>query len=532
MQRLLTLTERDEQAIDNRIREDIAARTAALRQKLEALAEWLDTDGSTSGSVSEFEQGVDAKLKEVGVAAVEAYVAGRRKVPERKVADDDGRTHKYDREKVYPLRTIFGVGTYEASCFVRGAQANRRSEREFVPHDALVGLLPVGGGLSPSIVLEAAELATRMPFDHVKDVLGRFYGYAPCKRSILGLIDLVGPVAQDALNDVELESGEVAVVQVDARGLPRIQSSEYNKRCNTHKKSGRTRGRWRRVGERKKPVSPHNRKGKKRGKKKQVTVGLIYTLKRTSDGKWEGPYGKVVARLGDCESVFATLAAQLEQLKEKPRKTIFISDGAEHLADFCKRYLPDAIHVIDYYHVCEYLWDAATAAHGEGNKETMLYFERLKERLRTEGPAPVLASLRAHLATIPKKGPGNKGRRKRLSDAIRYISKRVDQMPYRQQREEGLEIASGAIESAVRQVVAIRFDGPGMRWGGQRSQVLLTLVCVRLSSGWDKLRTLLEKSAHQPREKQRMTPIGVAEAKRSRSGCRPPDTMIGMPEAA
>ena len=532
MQRLITLTKQDEQEIGNRIREDIAARSLAVRQKLEALAGWLEKDGAVSGSVSEFETGLDGMLKEVGVAAVEAYVAGRREGPKRKVVDCEGRAHKYDREKVYPLRTIFGVGTYEASCFVRGEQANRRSERELVPHDALVGLLPVGGGLSPNIVLEAVELATRMPFDHVKDVLGRFYGYAPCKRSILGLVDLVAPVAQDALDEVELEPGEVAVVQVDARGLPRIQSSEYDKRCKKHKKTGRTRGKWRRVGGRKKPVSPHNRKGKKRGKKKQVTVGLIYTLKRSSDGKWEGPYGKVVARLGDCESVFAALAAELERLEEKPRKVIFISDGAEHLADLRKRHLPDAVHVLDYYHVCEYLWDAATAAHGEGDKETMRYFEQLKERLRTDGPAPVLASLRAHLAKIPKKGPGNKGRRKRLSDAIRYISKRVDQMPYKQQREEGLEIASGAIESAVRQVVAIRFDGPGMRWGGHRSQALLTLICVRLSSGWNKLRTLLEKSAHQPRCKQRMTPIGVAEAKRSRTASTPPDTMVGMQEAA
>ena len=126
--------------------------------------------------------------------------------------------------------------------------------------------------------------------------------------------------------------------------------------------------------------------------------------------------------------------------------------------------------------------------------------------------------MRAHLARIPKKGPGNKGRRKRLSDAIRYIAKRVDQMPYQQLREEGLEIASGAIESAVRQVVAIRFDGPGMRWGGPRSQALLTLLCLRLSSGWEKLRTLLNASSHQPRCKRRMTPIGVTEAQRSRAG--------------
>ena len=199
---------------------------------------------------------------------------------------------------------------------------------------------------------------------------------------------------------------------------------------------------------------------------------------------------------------------ELEQLDDKPRKTVFISDGAEHLSECRKKYFPEAIHVLDYYHVCEYLWTASTDIHGEGGQTTMAYYEQLKRLIRTEGPMPVLASLRAHLARIPKKGPGNKGRRARLSGAIQYLAKRVDQMPYRQQREEGLEIASGAIESAMRQVVAIRFDGPGMRWGGPRSQALLSLLCIRLSSGWQPLRTALKRLAHHPKPKQRMLLLG------------------------
>lgn len=53
--------------------------------------------------------------------------------------------------------------------------------------------------------------------------------------------------------------------------------------------------------------------------------------------------------------------------------------------------------------------------------------------------------------------------------------------------EAGLEIGSGAVESAVRQVVALRFDGSGMRWGDDRANRMLSLVYVRLSRRWNKL---------------------------------------------
>jgi hypothetical protein len=51
---------------------------------------------------------------------------------------------------------------------------------------------------------------------------------------------------------------------------------------------------------------------------------------------------------------------------------------------------------------------------------------------------------------------------------------------YRDLRRRDLDIGSGAVEGAVRNLVGIRLDGPGMRWSRGRSERLLHLRCILL----------------------------------------------------
>ena len=100
-----------------------------------------------------------------------------------------------------------------------------------------------------------------------------------------------------------------------------------------------------------------------------------------------------------------------------------------------------------------------------------------------------------------------------MKGAINYIKKRMHLMPYKGLREEALEIGTGVIESAVRQVVAIRFEGPGMRWGKKRPHHLLNLLCLRLSKQWRHLKNEVTKMSQQYNPRVRMTPPGVNEGK-------------------
>jgi len=196
------------------------------------------------------------------------------------------------------------------------------------------------------------------------------------------------------------------------------------------------------------------------------------------------------------------------------KRVVFYSDGDPQYAVLARKYFPTATIVVDFYHVSEYLWKAGETLYKEGSKELIGFVEQLKQMVCDGEVEEVLSVLMSKLETIPKRGPGTKGRRKRMVQSINYLSKRVWQMPYKELREQGLEIGTGMIESAVRQVVALRLEGPGMKWGEGRDQKLLHLLCVRLSGAWDILVEAIHLWVHQPHHRRRITPVGVNEHKR------------------
>ncbi len=98
----------------------------------------------------------------------------------------------------------------------------------------------------------------------------------------------------------------------------------------------------------------------------------------------------------------------------------------------------------------------------------------------------------AHNA-ISKTGPGNKGRRKRLLVILEYLTAHEQRMPYAALRRDDLDIGTGAVEGAVRNLVGLRLDGPGMRWGRDRAEMILHLRCIVLNEQWGDFCRLLER---------------------------------------
>ncbi|MDI6773664.1 MAG: transposase [bacterium] len=529
--RLFKLTDKRAADIAEEIEQDREQRRDGYEDQMVKVATLVEELIAEESDIGQFEKRLSEELMLLGLKATELYLAEKRQVPERKMNDAGGQLYKYAKEKKLELRSIFGLGSYTSSLYERGE--NPESKRQLVALDSQVGLLPAGG-LSPNLGLELVNLVTRMPYDQAKEVMEYFRPYVPSKRSICGIIDLIGPHAEGVLDELECEAGEVVEIQVDARGAPKIRQEEYAKRCKPHKKrprgQERPKGKRRRyrVGEKK--ARPRLTKGQKSKNKKRVTVGVISSLNRQADGSWEGPFGKYIARFGDGEQVFKRLRQALDRMGPQVKRVVFYSDGDPQYAVLARKYFPTATIVVDFYHVSEYLWRAGETIYKEGSKELIGFVEQLKEMVCNGEVEEVLSVLMSKLETISKRGPGTKGRRKRMAQSINYLSKRVWQMPYKELREQKLEIGSGMIESAVRQVVALRLEGPGMKWGERRDQLILHLLCVRLSGAWNTLVEVIRQWAHQPRHRRRLTPVGVSERKRQQQTATSSTTM-GQVEA-
>ena len=74
-----------------------------------------------------------------------------------------------------------------------------------------------------------------------------------------------------------------------------------------------------------------------------------------------------------------------------------------------------------------------------------------------------------------------------LAELIGYVESNVLRMDYPAFRAEGLQIGSGPVESACKQLVGARLKQTGMRWSLAGAQQIVALRCCWLNGQWDEL---------------------------------------------
>jgi len=343
----------------------------------------------------------------------------------------------------------------------------------------------------------ATRLATKMSYEQARLVFGCFLGWSPSTSSIENAVLGLGKRTATWIEQAPAPEGdgETLVVQIDNKATPTATDEELARRRGKRRKqaypdSPRHRGRVKR--QRRGPKK-RRKKGDKSKNGRATTVLTMYTLKQaqTSDGTpyLQGPINKwVYGSYAKKEHVFAIARREADKrgfTVKSGKRVQFVSDGDETLAELAKKYFPNAMHTLDWVHATEYLWKAGRCFHKEGSAALTAWATEQKTRLLNGQVRRVLRELRDRLAAIPKTGPGNKGRRKRAATSLNYLRKRVHMMNYKELCKLDLETASGAVEGAVRYVVAQRFDQCGMRWIRERAEALLQLRCIELNGQWN-----------------------------------------------
>jgi len=116
--------------------------------------------------------------------------------------------------------------------------------------------------------------------------------------------------------------------------------------------------------------------------------------------------------------------------------------------------------------------------HKEGSKVLAKWVRARQNELRAGEVDAVLAAIEKVRKKIGRSGPGTKGRRKRVNDALRYLRNHREVLPYAELLADGLDIGTGVMEGAVKHAVAARLDGTGMQWSPPRAEDVLALRLV------------------------------------------------------
>jgi hypothetical protein len=432
-------------------------------------------------SFAEFEQGLWTLLLVLGRTFVHLFLLHQVHRPRPVEYRHGGTAYRIEGQRNTEIGCRFGKLRFHRP--IGRCPDNPRGVCD-LPVDRELGLC---SGFSLGVVTGITRLVAQMAYAGARSTFREIYEWAPSPRAVLRMVDSVGERARAFLEEAPApaDDGEILVVQVDGRGAPMISRNEHERRRQPHQEVKQTRRKHRRQ-RRKAHPRPRRTKGKKSKNSKEAVVGVMYTLKKTPDGI-EGPINKrLLATFNGHEELFIWLRREADKRGYESKRTIFLADGCQHIWRLQKKYFPDAEACLDWYHLVEYLWSAGECMYPEGSDELRSWVGRQARALRRGAKKAVLAELLDMREAIPKKGPGTKGKRKRMDATIRYFKNNRERMIYRKLLRDDLDIGSGAVEGAVRNLVGMRLDGPGMRWSRHRSERVLHLRCILLNGQWSE----------------------------------------------
>lgn len=156
-----------------------------------------------------------------------------------------------------------------------------------------------------------------------------------------------------------------------------------------------------------------------------------------------------------------------------------VGDGAPWIARQVKqRFGSQGSYLLDFYHVCDYLSDAANALENQPAAQ-QAWLAKQKDRLKAQGLDALLNELQAKLE--PGQTPDEDAPVRRC---YRYLGQRQDQLDYEGAIGQGLPIGSGEIESTHRYLIQKRLKLPGAWWEAANAENMLALRVNRANGEW------------------------------------------------
>jgi len=483
----------------------VAELQASITQAVSALLVWVLSCQSLTFFA--FETQLVPRVLAIGRLCLQLFLQ-MREAQWRAQAVPTPRGAKRQGPIVRQLGTFFGKVSYARTYFYRTGGG-------YYPLDIELGL--TGDGFSWLLTSCAVRLASKVSYAQTVVLLTLFLRWSPAQTSLEELVLGLGRHTAAWFEQAPAPSGdgEVLVIQIDSKATPTATGAELAKRrgpraARPQPGSPRHRGRAARL----RWGSPKRRqKGDKAKHGKMATIVVMYTLRTSADGTLEGPLNKrVYASYAPKRHAVAIARREADKrgFSAASGKSLqLVTDGDNDLERYIDELFPEAEHTIDIFHAVEYLWEAGACLYREGSAELTEWVDVQKAALYDGRVAEVIAELTKRIKQLAAQ---QDSARDRLTTIQEYLTKRQAKMDYKRLRALDWEIGSGAVEGAVRYVVAQRFDCGGMRWIKERAEALLQLRCIEVNNDWEAFITFVhDRTQAQAQEQHKNLSLKSAE---------------------
>ena len=457
---------------------------------------------------------------------LESIIAFLRSAESRQMSHSD--VEKLVRERSYELsRKLFQAhvdsrGPGEAAAPVRGADGVERDqerihERGLTTIFGEIRVKRFGYGAEGADSLHPLDAELNLPrerysfelrrtaavevskgaFDEAVASLGRHTGAKVGKRQVE---ELAGRAAEDfdafygqRAPPAGDRSASVLAITADGKGVVMLRKDLREATKKAAEKGSR------RLGKR-------LTKGEKRNRKRMATVAAVYTVEpfvrqpedvvrvlapsdeREKDKRPRPQDKRVWASLAkEPEEVLEEAFAEAERRDPSHRKSwVALVDGnatqLKILHKLAGQHHVELTIVLDFIHVCEYVWKASLGFYEETEPALQVWVqERLLRILR--GEACLVAAGIRRSATRRKLTPDN---RENVDQCADYLLNHASYLHYDECLAAGFPIATGVIEGACRHLVSDRMDLTGARWSLAGAEAVLRLRALRSSGDFDE----------------------------------------------
>jgi hypothetical protein len=171
------------------------------------------------------------------------------------------------------------------------------------------------------------------------------------------------------------------------------------------------------------------------------------------------------------------LAAQQSGL-ENALLVLFLADGGKWCWNVCKSYFPQAVQILDVFHLAGHLIKTGRALWGDKSSQARDWPFSALTRILSGQLDEVLAELQGLIFLMEQK-------REACQELIGYLTNNQDRMNYPLYLEKGYPISSAMIEGACGHVIGQRMKGSGRHWDEDGADAMARLRSIWCGGQWE-----------------------------------------------
>ena len=159
---------------------------------------------------------------------------------------------------------------------------------------------------------------------------------------------------------------------------------------------------------------------------------------------------------------------------EKAPRTVVLGDGAAWIWNIAQELAPQAIQIVDRFHVKEHLSGVAKAIYGTASEAGKRWAQRRHEELDAGRWRPLVTAL-------ARQAPHSEEAR----NCVQYLQRNRERMRYPEFHAQGLCTSTGVVEAGCKLAIGTRLKRAGMHWTVRGSNAIIALRCCKLSGRFE-----------------------------------------------